>query len=102
MFRTVGAADVVRRAIAPLARRVTIEPILEVPAVRLTTVPGIETAVFPYTTDIPFLERWGKPLLFGPGSIHLAHTADESVEIADLQLAVDAYVAIARELLARV
>jgi acetylornithine deacetylase len=101
MFRTVGDAAEVRSAIASLERRVTIEPVLEVPAVRLTTVTGVDTAVFPYTTDIPFLERWGQPLLFGPGSIHTAHTADEFVEIAELRRAVDGYVAIARQLLAR-
>ena len=61
--------------------------------------PGFETAVFPYTTDIPFLNDWGEPLLFGPGSIHVAHTADESVSIAELQAAVDHYVTLARELL---
>jgi acetylornithine deacetylase len=97
----VGDAAEVRSAIASLERRVTIEPVLEVPAVRLTTVTGVDTAVFPYTTDIPFLERWGQPLLFGPGSIHTAHTADEFVEIAELRRAVDGYVAIARQLLAR-
>jgi acetylornithine deacetylase len=102
MFRTVSDGSEVLRAIAPLSSRVEIEQILNVPPVRLETVPGIEAAVFPYTTDIPFLERWGKPLLFGPGSIHSAHTADEFVEIADLHAAVRGYVAIARELLARV
>ena len=55
-------------------------------------VPGFETAVFPYTTDIPFLPAWGEPLLFGPGSIHVAHTADEFVSIAELHAAVDSYV----------
>ena len=69
---------------------------------RLTTVPGFDTAVFPYTTDIPFLDRWGEPLLFGPGSIHVAHTADEFVAIAELSAAADHYVALARALLARV
>ena len=101
MFRTVSDASAVRGAIAPIERRVAIEPILEVPPVRLTTVPGFEAEVFPYTTDIPFLARWGEPLLFGPGSIHAAHTADEFVSIAELHAAVDYYVAIARELLAR-
>src|SRR5205823_2712878 len=66
MFRTVTDADVVRRAIAPLESRVAIEHILDVPPVRLAAVPGFETAVFPYTTDIPFLASWGDPLLFGP------------------------------------
>jgi acetylornithine deacetylase len=101
MFRTVGDAADVRRAIAPLERRLTVAHVLDVPPVRLTTVPGFDAAVFPYTTDIPFLDHWGQPLLFGPGSIHAAHTADESVEIAELRTAVDGYVAIARALLAR-
>jgi acetylornithine deacetylase len=99
MFRTVSDAREVRRALEPLERRVAIEHILEVPPVRMTTVAGFETAVFPYTTDIPFLEAWGRPLLYGPGSIHVAHTADEFVEIAELEAAVDGYVALARQLL---
>jgi acetylornithine deacetylase len=99
MFRTVSDAAEVRRAVAPLERRVTIEHVLEVPPVHLRTVPGFESAVFPYTTDIPFLARWGDPLLFGPGSIHVAHTADEFVSIAELLAAADQYVALARALL---
>jgi acetylornithine deacetylase len=99
MFRTVSDAAEVRRAIAPIERRVSIEHVLEVPPVRMATVPGFETAVFPYTTDVPFLSAWGRPLLFGPGSIHVAHTADEFIEIAELHAAVDAYVTIARQLL---
>jgi len=101
MFRTVSDAAAVRAAIAPLERRVAIEHILEVPPVKMITVPGFDAAVFPYTTDIPFLARWGEPLLFGPGSIHVAHTADEYVSIAELRAAADHYVTIARELLSR-
>ena len=99
MFRTVSDAAEVRRAVTPLERRVAIEHVLEVPPVRLKTVPGFDAAVFPYTTDIPFLASWGEPLLFGPGSIHAAHTADESVSIAELHAAADHYVTIARALL---
>jgi acetylornithine deacetylase len=99
MFRTVSDGGEVRRAVAPLEGRVTIEHILEVPPVHLRTVAGFGSAVFPYTTDIPFLSRWGAPLLFGPGSIHVAHTADEFVSIAELSAAADQYVALARALL---
>ena len=99
MFRTVSDAAEVRRAVAPLERHVTIEHVLEVPPVRLRTVPGFDVAVFPYTTDIPFLPRWGEPLLFGPGSIHVAHTADEFVSIGELTAAAGHYGALARALL---
>jgi acetylornithine deacetylase len=99
MFRTVGEAADVRKAVEPLARLVSIEDVLEVPTARLATVPGFETAVFPYTTDIPFLDRWGQPLLFGPGSVHVAHTAGEFIDVAELRAAVDSYESIARHVL---
>ena len=99
MFRTVGDAREVRRAVAPLEARVSIEHVLEVPPVKMIVVPGFETAVFPYTTDIPFLSAWGQPLLFGPGSVHVAHTANEFVSISELHSAVDSYVKIAKGLL---
>ena len=99
MFRTIGDGADVRRAIASIESRVSIEHVLEVPPVKMTTVPGFETAVFPYTTDIPFLSSWGQPLLFGPGSIHVAHTANEFISIPELHAAVDRYVTIAKVLL---
>ena len=101
MFRTVSDAVEVRRAIASIESRVQIEHVLEVPPVKMVTLPGFESAVFPYTTDIPFLHRWGQPLLYGPGSIHVAHTADEWMAIDELEAAVDGNVRLARELLAR-
>jgi acetylornithine deacetylase len=101
MFRTVSPAGEVRRAVQPLEARVMIEHVFEVPPVRMMTVPGFDAAIFPFTTDIPFLTRWGQPLLFGPGSIHVAHTADEFVSIAELHAAVGHYVTIVRELLSR-
>ncbi len=99
MFRTVGDAAEVRRAVSPLESRVSIEHVLEVPPIKMAVVPGFETAVFPYTTDIPFLSAWGQPLLFGPGSVHVAHTANEFVSLRELHAAVDSYVNIARGLL---
>jgi len=100
MFRTVGDGEDVRNAISSVESRVSIEHVLEVPPVKMKVVPGFETAVFPYTTDIPFLSAWGEPLLFGPGSIHVAHTAHEFVSIAELTAAVDSYVGIVKGLLA--
>ena len=102
MFRTVSDASQVRELLEPFASRVSIEPVLEVPPVRMETVPGIDSATFPYTTDIPFLGAWGKPLLFGPGSIHVAHTAEEYIDLDEQRSAVDRYVVLASELLARV
>jgi acetylornithine deacetylase len=52
-----------------------------------------------FTTDIPALTNWGKPLLIGPGSIHVAHTEGEYIEKRQLLEAIDLYARIARELL---
>ena len=101
MFRTVSEGELIRRAMAALEESVQVEHLLEVPPVQLRTVPGFDAAVFPYTTDIPFLAKWGEPLLFGPGSIHTAHTADEFVSLTELSAAVDHYVTIATQLLER-
>lgn len=75
--------------------RAELEIGITVPPVRLTTLPGFATSVAAYATDIPKLTNWGRPLLFGPGSIHVAHTDDEYIEIAELRAAVDAYVRLA-------
>jgi acetylornithine deacetylase len=100
-YRTVTDASLVLEILRRFEPRVALESVFEVPPVKLVTVEGFDCAVFPYTTDVPFLNAWGRPLLFGPGSIHVAHTSDEFIEIDDQQEAVADYVAIARELLAR-
>jgi acetylornithine deacetylase len=98
MFRIIGNADDVLEAVRALEPPVRIEEILRVPAVRLHTIDGIAAASFPYTTDIPLLDRWGVPLLFGPGSFLVAHTDDEHLELAELEKAIDTYVEIVRRL----
>ena len=99
-FRTVGESEPVRQLLrTTLAGRVDVTEILELPAARMHTVPGFETAVFSYFSDIPFLTNWGMPLLLGPGSIHVAHTDREHIAIDELNRAVDIYEKLATALL---
>ena len=99
-FRTVGPHDEVREVLREaVGDLVSIEELVEVPPVRLRTMPGFETGVFAYTTDIPLLTAWGAPLLMGPGSIHVAHTDREHIRIDELSRAVDLYVDLATKLL---
>jgi acetylornithine deacetylase len=99
MFRIVGEAAPIYEALRVVEGLVAIEPILDIPAVHLHRVGGFETAVFPYTTDVPVLTNWGRPLLIGPGSIHTAHTDHEHVLIDELRQAVNLYEALALRLL---
>lgn len=97
MFRTVGPAEVLLERLEALRPLVQMEEVLRVPHVRLKTWSDspLERAVFPFTTDIPLLDRWGMPLLFGPGSILEAHTQAESIALEELNAAVGHYVALA-------
>jgi acetylornithine deacetylase len=71
---------------------VAVNEVLEIPALRLGSLAGMETTVVAYTTDIPaFGTAWGQPFLFGPGSINVAHTLEERVPKRQLLDAVEIY-----------
>ena len=92
MIRLVKPADDVWRLVEAWASgRATIERGPTVPPVRLGVLPGFPTSVAAFATDIPELSQWGRPHLFGPGSVHVAHRDDEHVRITELRAAVDAY-----------
>jgi acetylornithine deacetylase len=100
MFRLVGDAEPVRSQIEHWAEgRAELEFGSYIPAQHFHTIPGFEVAPVAYTSDIPLLGRWGTPLLFGPGSIHVAHTPDECIDIKELRASVGAYERIVRSLL---
>jgi acetylornithine deacetylase len=67
--------------------------------VRMMPVEGFKQKVVRFTTDIPYLTSWGRPLLLGPGSILVAHTKDEYVLKTDLEKSVELYIKLARRLL---
>lgn len=100
MARTVSPAEDVMRVFERWAAgRATVEQGVTVPPVKLGVVPGFETSVVAFATDIPALGNWGTPYLFGPGSIHVAHRDDEHVRVDELRAAVEAYARIARALI---
>ncbi len=103
MIRLVSDAEPVRELVRRAAAgRVRVEEVLAVPAVRLTALDGFETTVVAYTTDIPaFGDAWGRPFLIGPGSIHLAHTAEERVPKRELVEAVGIYKTMVKRLLSQ-
>ncbi|HWP71636.1 MAG TPA: M20/M25/M40 family metallo-hydrolase [Gemmatimonadaceae bacterium] len=101
MFRLTGDVAVVKQLVEKWVNgRADIVWGSTIPAQFFHTIPGFETAPMSYTSDIPLLDRWGTPLLFGPGSIHVAHTAEEHIDVNELRASVDAYQRIVRSLLA--
>jgi acetylornithine deacetylase len=102
MFRLVSDPEELRHAVAraAAAHKVEAHEVLFNPAVRLAALDGFPTTVVAFTTDIPtFQGAWGQPFLLGPGSIHVAHTAEERIAKKELLEAVDMYARMVRQLL---
>ncbi len=77
-----------------------VKDVLVIPAIHLGSLPGFETTIVSYTTDIPaFGGAWGQPFLLGPGTIHVAHTSEERVPKRQLEAAVHIYQQMVRQLL---
>ena len=100
-LRLVSKAEAVKRILeAAVAGRAEVEYLSSHDPVRLLEVNGFDQTVVRFTTDIPYLSNWGRPLLLGPGSILNAHTDRESVGKQELERAVDLYSQLVRALLA--
>jgi len=100
LYRLVGPADALRRDIEKtVAGFAEVSFPLEIPFMRFREFDGLPTMTAAFTTDIPWLSNWGEPVLFGPGSIHVAHTDGECIEKKQLHDAVDVYCTLARKLL---
>jgi acetylornithine deacetylase len=93
MFRLVSDPAVVKEHVINwVGDRAAMEWGVAVPPLHLGTIDGFVSDVVAYATDIPMLTNWGVPYLYGPGSIHVAHTDGELVHVADLDRAIDDYV----------
>jgi len=102
MFRLVRDAAPVREAVhKATAGRVEVHEVLYTPVFHFAAFDGLPTSVVAFTTDVPTLhETWGTPFLIGPGSIHVAHTAEERISKRELRDAVAIYVNMVKRLLA--
>jgi acetylornithine deacetylase len=102
-IRLVGDSTATKHAIGEaVAGLAEAREMIEIPALRLGSLPGMETTVVAFTTDIPaFGDAWGTPFLIGPGTIHVAHTLDERIPKRQLEEAVGIYQTMVNQLLAK-
>ena len=98
-IRLVDEGMATRHAVKAAVNGVEVREVLLVPAVHMGSLPGFETTVVAFTTDIPaFGDSWGKPYLLGPGSIHVAHTAEERIPKRELLEAIQIYKRMVKQL----
>ena len=100
-IRLIDDGETTREALKQVVGdKAEVREVLSIPAIHMASVPGFETMVVSYTTDIPALGgAWGQPLLLGPGTIHVAHTDREHVPKQDLLDAVRIYKKLVKDLL---
>ena len=103
LIRTVGPTDALRSSIRGLvAPNVSVTFPVELPCHKGGAAPaGWDTTVVSYASDLPFLTDWGQSYQLGPGTIRVAHTANEHIRKADLLHGVELYVRLATDLLGR-
>jgi acetylornithine deacetylase len=102
LIRIVENSEPLRRKITDLiAGRCELEIVRDTPLLLMEKLDGYETDIVAFTTDLPSLTNWGRPLLLGPGSISMAHTERECVRKADLVAAADLYYRLVRDLKSR-
>jgi acetylornithine deacetylase len=103
LIRTVEPTGPLKAAIQALAAPgVVVAFPVELPSHKAGPPPaGWDTTVVSYASDLPFLASWGEGYQLGPGTIRVAHTAQEHIRKADLLRGVGLYVRLATDLLAR-
>lgn len=103
LIRTVEPTGGLKASIGALAGPgVTVGFSVELPCHKGGAAPaGWETTVVSYASDLPLLATWGECYQLGPGTIRVAHTAQEHIRKADLLRGVELYVRLATDLLAR-
>ncbi|MDR3674585.1 MAG: M20/M25/M40 family metallo-hydrolase [Acidobacteriota bacterium] len=99
LIRIVENSEPLRQKfVEAIGDRCELEVVRDTPPLLMEKLEGYETDVVAFTTDLPSLTHWGRPLLLGPGSISTAHTDRECVRKADLSAAADLYYRMVRDL----
>ena len=100
MIRTIAPRSGVEEKMRKIVgNRATMEVVSASDPQILHVVDGFPTTVVSFGSDVPHLDKLGKRLLIGPGSILDAHTADEKISKRELMEGVDLYERLVRKLL---
>jgi acetylornithine deacetylase len=101
LYRVVTDPADLESAIRALAGdTIEVERVFRFGHVRSRPLPGWDTTTVKFASDLSHLGAWGEGYQLGPGTIRVAHTADERIRKSELMEGVDRYVALARQLLA--
>jgi acetylornithine deacetylase len=102
LFRTGVPVEQLLSRIQPLAKPpVTLQVPYRSDPIRFRLPKGLQGEIVSFACDLPLLPAWGQPILVGPGSISEAHSADEKVDLSQIEEAVALYEGLVRSLLSQ-
>ncbi len=89
IFRVSTSVNDIKNIINTIkTEKIRIEYLSESEPLHLYTVEGFEKSIVSFGTDASYLRPLGKILLYGPGSIDVAHCDDEYIRKSDLECGV--------------
>ena len=59
---------------------------------RYVVLPGFESGPAAFGTDAPHLTNFGHKIIYGPGTVRVAHRDDEHITLAELEEAINLYI----------
>ena len=100
LFRTVTDGKSLEAAVRHQSGTgIDVERLFGFQPVKSRPLPGWDTTVVKFASDLAHLTDWGEGYQMGPGSIRFAHTAEERIRKKDLVDGVSLYVKLAEQLL---
>ncbi len=86
IFRVATSVNEIKNIIQTLdVEKIDVDYLSESEPIHLYTVDGFENSIVSFGSDASYLRPLGKILLYGPGSIDVAHCDDEYIRISDLE-----------------
>ena len=92
-------SDIVAKEVAPWQKAMTVKLFGGDTPTRYETFEGFETKPVSFGSDAPQLTNIPHKVLYGPGSILVAHRPDEHINIEDIETAVRNYIKMAQRIL---
>ena len=92
--RVQDGSDIVAKDVAPWQVSMSVKALGGDSPTRFETFEGFDTKPVSFGSDAPQLKNIPNKILYGPGSILVAHRPDEHILISDLEEAIDNYIRI--------
>lgn len=92
--RVQDGSDIVAKDVAPWQASMSVKAFGGDSPTRFETFEGFDTKPVSFGSDAPQLKNIPNKILYGPGSILVAHRPDEHILISDLEEAIDNYIRI--------